>query len=141
MYNKLSFLSTDSLYPVCLALDDFEDSELVGQQVPMINDIITNTHDYIGYMVMLEKMCTGALSEKEEKELYSLLDELDKQGIRFGITNLVYHKGQKNEIFEKWSKKYFTYEITSNYISFNDNTIKGGSKEVFVTNYDNRNES
>ena len=80
-------------------------------------------------------------SEKEEKELYSLLDELDKKGIRFGITNLVYHKGKKNEIFAKWSKKYFTYEITSNYISFNDNTIKGGSKEVFVTNYDNRNES
>ena len=80
-------------------------------------------------------------SEKEERELYSLLDELDKKGIRFGITNLVYHKGQKNEIFEKWSKKYYVYEITSNYISFNDNTIKGGSKEVFVTNYDNRNES
>ena len=76
MYNKLSFLSTDSLYPVCLALDDFEDSELVGQQVPMINDIITNTHDYIGYMVMLEKMCTGALSEKEEKELIEIGKEL-----------------------------------------------------------------
>ena len=76
MYNKLSFLSTDSLYPVCLALDDFEDSELVGQQVPMINDIITNTHDYIGYMVMLEKMCTGALSEKEEKELIEIGEKL-----------------------------------------------------------------
>lgn len=78
--------------------------------------------------------------ENEEKELYKILDELDKKGIRFGITNLVFHKGQKNEIFEKWSKKYFSYEISSNYISFNDNTIKGGSKEVFVTNYDNRNE-
>lgn len=76
MYNKLSFLSTDSLYPVCLALDDFENSELVGQQVPMINDIITNTHDYIGYMVMLEKMCTGALSKKEEKELIEIGKEL-----------------------------------------------------------------
>ena len=76
MYNKLSFLSTDSLYPVCLALDDFENSELVGQQVPMINDIITNTHDYIGYIVMLEKMCTGALSKKEEKELIEIGKEL-----------------------------------------------------------------
>ena len=74
-------------------------------------------------------------SEKDEKELYKLLDELDKKGIRFGITNLVYHKGNKNIIFEKWSKKYNVYEINSNYISFNDNTIKAGSKEVFVTNY------
>lgn len=71
MYNKLSFLSTDSLYPVCLALDDFEDSELVGQQVPMVNDIIS-THDYIGYMVILEKMCNGALSNEDEKELIEL---------------------------------------------------------------------
>ena len=76
-------------------------------------------------------------NEENEKELYSLLDELDKKGIRFGITNLMYHKGKKNDILEKWSKKYIVREITSNYISFNDNTVKAGSKEVFVTNYDN----
>ncbi len=75
-------------------------------------------------------------NEKEEKELYKLLDELDKKEIRFGITNLVYHKGQKNEIFSKWAKKYCVHEINSNYISFNDNTVKACSKEVFVTNYD-----
>ncbi len=76
-------------------------------------------------------------NEKDEKELYNLLDKLDEKGIRFGITNLIYHKGKKNDIFDKWSKKYFVHEISSNYISFNDNTIKAGSKEVFVTNYDN----
>jgi hypothetical protein len=75
MYNKLSFLSTDSLYPVCLALDDFEDSELMGQQVPMINDVIS-THDYVGYMVLLEKMCNGELSNEDEKELIELGKEL-----------------------------------------------------------------
>ena len=75
-------------------------------------------------------------NEENEKKLYKLLDELNKRGIRFGITNLVYHKGKKNDIFEKWSKKYIVHEINSNYISFNDNTVKAGSKEVFVTNYD-----
>ena len=79
-------------------------------------------------------------NEECEKELYKLLDELDKKGIRFGITNLVYHKGNKNKIFEKWSKKYFVHELTSNYISYNDNTIKNNSKEVFVTNYDKGND-
>lgn len=74
-------------------------------------------------------------TEADEIELYKLLDELHENGITFGITNLVYHKGKKNDIFEKWSKKYFVNEINSNYISFNDNTIKAGSKEVFVTNY------
>ena len=32
------------------------------------------------------------------------------------------------------------YDIESNYISFNDNTIKKDSKEVFVTNYGKKQE-
>ncbi len=79
-------------------------------------------------------------NEKHEEELYDFLDELNDKGIKFGITNLMYHKGQKNEYLERWSNKYNVYEINSNYISFNDNTVKINSKEVFVTNYDNRNE-
>ncbi len=75
-------------------------------------------------------------NEKHETELYDFLDELNDKGIKFGITNLMYHKGQKNKFLEKWSKKYNVYEINSNYISFNDNTVKINSKEVFVTNYD-----
>lgn len=75
-------------------------------------------------------------SKKHEIELYDFLDELNDNGIKFGITNLMYHKGMKNEILEKWSKKYHVYEINSNYISFNDNSVKINSKEVFVTNYD-----
>ncbi len=75
--------------------------------------------------------------EKEEKELCDYLDELDLRGIKFGITNLINHKGCFNKIFYEWSQKYRTYNIESNYISFNDNTVKKSSKEVFVTNYGN----
>lgn len=75
-------------------------------------------------------------SEKNEKELYKYLDGLNQKGIKFGLTNLVSHKGKTNDILWEWSKKYNVYDIKSNYISFNDNTIKEGSKEVFVTNYD-----
>ena len=60
------------------------------------------------------------------------------QGVKFGITNLIYHKGKQNATFNNWSKKYNVYDIDSNYISFNDNTIKKDSKEVFVTNYKNK---
>lgn len=73
--------------------------------------------------------------EEKEIELYSVLDELNKNHIRFGITNLLHHKGETNEIFEAWSKKYISYSIKSNYISYYDNTIKQDSKELFVTNY------
>lgn len=74
-------------------------------------------------------------NEEEEKRLCDYLDELDERGIKFGITNLINHKGRQNETFIGWSSKYKVYNIKSNYISYNDNTIKEDSKEVFVTNY------
>ncbi len=74
-------------------------------------------------------------NESEELRLCHYLDELNDRGIRFGITNLINHKRKVNETFLEWSKKYLVYNINSNYISFNDNTVKADSKEVFVTNY------
>lgn len=74
-------------------------------------------------------------NENEEKRLCDYLDELNNRGIKFGITNLICHKGRINKTFLEWSNKYKVYSIESNYISFNDNTIKSDSKEVYVTNY------
>lgn len=74
-------------------------------------------------------------NEEKEKELCEFLDHLNEKGVKFGITNLITHKGKENNTFKKWAEKYIVYPISSNYISFNDNTIKKDSKEVFVTNY------
>lgn len=73
-------------------------------------------------------------TEIEEKRLYETLDILNDKGIKFGITNLIIHKGKKNIIFEEWSKKYTIEKINSNYISFNDNSIKENSIEIYVHN-------
>ncbi|HAI92679.1 MAG TPA: DNA adenine methylase [Butyrivibrio sp.] len=74
-------------------------------------------------------------NDKKEDELCEYLDLLNDRGIKFGITNLITHKGKVNRRFLDWSKKYCAYDVKSNYISFNDNTIKADSQEVFVTNY------
>lgn len=74
-------------------------------------------------------------SVEDDKTLYDCLDELDRRGIRFGITNLISHKGRVNDYFYNWTQKYCVYSINSNYISFNDNTVKEDSREVYVTNY------
>ena len=66
--------------------------------------------------------------------MYVTLDWLDSKGVRFGLTNLVNHKGNENTILIEWMKKYKSYSISSNYISYNDNTIKKDTKEVYVTN-------
>ena len=74
-------------------------------------------------------------TSSKEQELCEFLDYLNRKNIKFGITNLITHKGRVNTTFWEWSTKYNIYNIDSNYISFNDNTIKAKSKEVFVTNY------
>lgn len=73
--------------------------------------------------------------EEKEKGLYCTLDELHKRGIRFGITNLAAHRGKVNQMFSEWAEKYQSYGVNSNYISFNDNTVKEGTRELFVTNW------
>lgn len=74
-------------------------------------------------------------TEFNETMLYNFIDDLDKNGIKFGLTNLIHHKNRTNTIFENWCKKYKIYNIKSNYISFNDNTIKQDSKELYITNF------
>lgn len=73
-------------------------------------------------------------TEKEEERLLKLLDQLNKKGIKFALSNVLSHKGKTNDILISWSQKYKIYDIKSNYISYHDNTIKD-SKEVLITNF------
>lgn len=74
-------------------------------------------------------------NEEEELRLYKLLDKLNAVGIKWGLSNMVKHKGKTNDILLEWSKKYNVFEIESNYISRFDNTKKIDSVEIYVSNY------
>ena len=73
-------------------------------------------------------------NDETEHDLLTLLDELNQEGVRFAISNVTHYRGKINEEFLNWSAHYNSYPIKSNYISFNDNTIKQFN-EVLVTNY------
>lgn len=73
-------------------------------------------------------------SEKNERELVDLLDELNSKGVKFALSNVLVHKGKTNEILNSWVKKYTVYHIKANYISYHDNSQKN-SDEIVVTNY------
>ncbi len=73
-------------------------------------------------------------NEEKELELLEILDDLNKKNINFAISNVTHYKGKVNKLFLNWSKKYFTQNVKSNYISYHDNSIKT-FKEVLVTNY------
>lgn len=76
-------------------------------------------------------------TETEEKRLLKFLDNLNELGIRFALSNVLEHKGQKNDILIEWSKKYYVNKIDSNYSNSNYQSKKTDQKsvEVLITNY------
>jgi|TARA_Y100000294_G_scaffold152761_1_gene151258 DNA adenine methylase len=70
----------------------------------------------------------------EELKLLRLLDNLNKKKVKWALSNVIEYKKKKNELLNSWMKKYYHKKIKSNYISFNDNSIKN-FKEVLVINY------
>ena len=73
-------------------------------------------------------------NEETERELLNLLDDLNNRNIKFAISNVTHYKGKVNNLFLEWSNRYQSFPIKSNYISFNDNTVKNFN-EVLVTNF------
>jgi len=80
-------------------------------------------------------------SEREEKSLLKILDNLNYQGIKFALSNVLEHKGKENKILKNWVEtndyqvNYFNYNYSnSNYQTIDRN--KNASVEVLITNYD-----
>lgn len=78
-------------------------------------------------------------TENDEKDLLNYLEELDKKGIRFALSNVLESKGKKNVILSEWinqNKKFKAISLNYDYTNSNYHTKKDGiTKEVLVVNY------
>ncbi|KGI03361.1 DNA adenine methylase [Oenococcus oeni IOEB_C52] len=74
-------------------------------------------------------------TEKQEKELYNFLDNLNSRGISFALSNVMLHKGKTNVILCEWAQKYNVHYLNYNYKNASHNTKHSGSTEVLITNY------
>ena len=76
-------------------------------------------------------------SQQDDIDLMRLCDELDKQGTRFALSNVLEHKGLKNDILIEWSKKYNVHYLNYNYnnCNYQDNNKNNKTIEVLITNY------
>jgi adenine-specific DNA-methyltransferase len=74
-------------------------------------------------------------TKKSDESLFCLLDELNAKGIRFALSNVFSHKGEKNEELIKWAEKYTVHHLQNDYSNSCYNTSRSGSDEVLVTNY------
>lgn len=73
---------------------------------------------------------------KSEQDLYAILDDLDNQGIRFALSNVMEHKGQINNMLKKWADKYNVIHLKHTYSNSSYNTKRMTSDEVLIVNYE-----
>lgn len=72
-------------------------------------------------------------NEDSERTLYILLDELNEKGIKFGLSNVLIHKGKENTILKEFIKNYNYVDIDVTYSAMGRGNAN--SKEIYVYNY------
>jgi DNA adenine methylase len=80
----------------------------------------------------------GGWTEKHEQDLLDFLDKLNERGIKFGLSNVLYHKGRENSLLIEWAKKYEVVYLDKNYDNCNhqkEQNFKHVTVEVYVKNY------
>ena len=79
-------------------------------------------------------------SHIEEKKLLDLLVKLNNNKIKFGLSNVLIHKGKQNHILIQWinSNNFYVTHLDKNYSNSNYHTKdrdKNSTDEVLITNY------
>ena len=72
-----------------------------------------------------------------ERELLFKLDDIDRAGVRFGLSNVLQSKGKTNTILEEWANKYKIHYLEHNYsnCSYHKKDKSSKNVEVLITNY------
>ena len=83
----------------------------------------------------------GDWTISSEKRLLDLLDSLNKKGVKFALSNVLYHNGNSNDVLIEWSKKYNIHFIDTNYnnSNYHSKAKEHDTVEVVITNYGNKN--
>lgn len=76
-------------------------------------------------------------TENDDIDLFNLCDYLNSKGVRFALSNVLEHKGLKNEYLIKWSEKYKVHFLDKDYENCNYQLKRDNNKtvEVVITNY------
>lgn len=102
-----------------------------------VNSIKPKTDDFVyldpPYLITFSEY-NKLWNEDCEMRLIDFLDELNAEGIRFAVSNVLWHRTRYNGTFNEWAQQYNIIRIQSNYISYHDNTEKD-SYEVLVKNF------
>ena len=73
---------------------------------------------------------------EDDLALFDLLDQLDRQGVHFALSNVIEHKGKINTELMRWKQKYHTHRINYSYnnSSYQAKNTDQVTREVLITN-------
>lgn len=80
-------------------------------------------------------------TEEDEQDLHKYLDNLDKRGIKFALSNVLRSKGKENKLLLEWiqknQSKYRVIPLNYNYANSNYQTKDrtSATEEVLIVNY------
>lgn len=76
-------------------------------------------------------------SEKEETQLLSLIVKLNEKNVKFGLSNVIKHKDQENELLRDFlkEKNFNVHYLNFNYNNSNYQSNKSETLEIFVKNF------
>lgn len=80
-------------------------------------------------------------NEKDERDLYKILDNLNKKNIKFALSNVIEHKGKKHIILKEWAEKngyninILEFDYSNSNYQKNRTKEKKESCEILITNF------
>lgn len=80
---------------------------------------------------------SGGWTEQDETDLLEYLDNLNKQGVKWALSNVTHHKDLTNDLLIEFSKCYNVHELKYNYKNCNYQVKNKNSvtREILITNY------
>lgn len=103
------------------------------------NDFIYCDPPYLNTKAVYnEKRAFGGWDIDCDKQLFNLLEEANKRGIKWGLSNVFENRDKRNEHLIKWCEdnNWYVYHLNRNYNPFS----RGNSNndEVYICNYTNQ---
>ena len=80
----------------------------------------------------------GAWGKNDEKDLLEFIKMLDNKGLKFALSNVLFHKGRTHTMLKNWLKnnpKFKAHFLDFSYKNCNYQTKREQSSEVLVTNF------
>ncbi len=136
LYAFLNALQNKSSEFVCFNFDNFDFSAYTNEDFVYCDPpylITTGTYND-------GKRGFTGWNNTEEIKLLSILSELNNKNVKFGLSNVLTHKGKQNDILIEWAEcnNFYVMHLNKSYSNSNYHTSDRNSQntdEVLITNY------